>query len=300
MTMNDQDARDRLMDEDLIGRLDAYDAALRPDPAAIENLRAHVLRAAEARPARPASLLDRARSLASFGPSGPSSMFRRPLVGFAAASLLVLLAVGGTFAATAPGAPLYGARLWLENATLPTEAAARADAEMGYLQDRIAEAQAGARDGNGAAVTAAIDAYRATLDAALQAAGGDLSREQRLQQELQLHRAVLTALVASLDGKGNASSAIQAALARNADTIDRIVGQTPTGPPGAGAPANGGGAGQGGPASARPGNAPAGPPQGGAGSGHGPGPGTGGAHPTKTATPNGPNASRSPDPSKKP
>ena len=316
MTMDEQGAHDRLIDEALIGHLDAYDAALDPDPAAIENLRAHVLRAAEARPRRPASRLDRVRALVSSGPSGPSSAFRRPLVGLAAASLLVVLAVGGTFAATAPGAPLYGARLWLEDATLPADPAARADAEMSHLQDRLAEAEAGARSGNGAAVTAAIEAYRATLDEALQAAGGDLTREQRLQVELQRHRAVLEALVTAQQGNGNASTAIQAALDRNADAIDRILREAPAG---TGTPAGGGGAGQGGQSGTHPGNGTAGPAQGGAGQGQGgagqgqggagqgqggasqgQGQGQGGAHATKAPAPNGPNASKSPDPSKKP
>jgi len=295
MTMDEQGAQDRLIDEALIGHLDAYDAALDPHPAAIENLRAHVLRAAEARQRRPASPLDRIRALLLSGPSGPSSAFRRPLVGLAAASLLVVLAVGGTFAATAPGAPLYGARLWLEDATLPADPAARANAEMGHLQERLAEAEAGARSGNGAAVTAAIDAYRTTLDEALQAAGGDVTREQRLQVELQRHRAVLEALVASQEGKGNASSAIQAALDRNADAIDRIVRETPAE---SGTPAGGGAAGQGGQSGTHPGNTPAGPAQGGAGQGQGQG--QGGEHATKSPAPNGPNAPKTPNPSKKP
>ena len=209
-------------------QLDAYaDARLSPDPQARARARAHVM--AEARAA-----LD-ARRVVEVAPR------RRPLFAMAlrprlrlsllAAGLLVaLLAAGGVAAGSGPGGPFYAARLWVEDLTLPAEADARAAAQADRLEQRLAEAERAAAEGNGPAVTAALDAYRATADAALANAGTDPARREHLAAQLGRHVAVLEALVPLVPSR--ASEAIQAAVDRAETRIQEILATPPGTPPG--------------------------------------------------------------------
>ncbi|TME80823.1 MAG: hypothetical protein E6I45_09605 [Chloroflexi bacterium] len=218
--------------------LQAYARAeLQPDTAALGRMRANVLAAVGTQFPRP-SLVERVRgAFAGFGG-------RRAVLAFVTASLVLFALAGGAFAASRAGGPLYGTRLNLETLTLPSEANARTDAQIARLQARLDEASDGAIHGNGAAVTAALDAYRQILDEALAAAGDDVDRDLRLELELERHRVVLTALVGELpDG---AAEAIQRVLDRQAGTIDAIKASGRPAEPGA----NGQGQGAGGQAPA--------------------------------------------------
>ena len=258
MTMDDQTQMREQLDDELQTRLDTYvGTLLEPDANGLARVRASVMTEAHAR-ARAARSPDR-------GVTGWLGLFRRPVFGLAGAALLLLIVAGGAVAAIAesgPGGPLYEARLWLETVALPSDPIARADAQLVRLEDRLDEAEAGATSGNGAAVSAALEAYRETVDATVASDGPNPSREQHLESVLEKHRVVLQTLVVELDGHGNATQAIQRALDKNAETIDRIVSQTPAGGHGSGGPQPGkpgaggqgqGGQGQGGPHASPPG-----------------------------------------------
>lgn len=154
-------------------------------------------------------------------PAGVLGRFRIPVAVAAASLLLLALVVGGVLAASGPGQPFYGVRLFVEELTLPAAGSQRADAEAARLDERLAEARAAAETGNGAAVTAALEAYRATTDAALAAAGGDPARIARLEARLRLHIAVLQALAESVPNQG--SQAIGAAVERTESQILEIL-----------------------------------------------------------------------------
>jgi DNA polymerase-3 subunit gamma/tau len=218
--MTDHERDDWGDDGELRPQLDAYaDARLRPDPEASARVRSRVM--AEAR------LVLEARRDVGEAPRRrlPFVMPRRPRLRFsllAGAWLLVALMVaGGAVAASGPGGPLYAARLWAEDLTLPADADARARAQADHLEERLAEAERAARDGNGAAVTAALEAYRTTAGAALLNAGDDPARREHLATQLGRHVAVLEALAPLVPGR--ASEAIRAAVDRAESRIQEIL-----------------------------------------------------------------------------
>jgi hypothetical protein len=214
MTMHRQD--DWGDDGELRARLDAYAASrLEPDPAATARARATVM--AQARLGRGATrTVDDAP-----GPGLLGRIFRRPALAATAALLGLAVVAGGTVAAAEPGGPLYGARLWVETLTLPSDTNGRAAAELDRLQARLDDATAAAANGNGDAVTAALDAYRQTLAGASAAAGGDPTREEPLVAELGRHQAVLGALATRVPP--TAAAAIQQAVQRTQDKINAII-----------------------------------------------------------------------------
>ena len=248
--------------------LEAYARAeLTPDPARLARMRAELMVQADERLgsrvplALPAVRARRAR----FVPA------------LLAAGLAVLLLGGLTYASSQAGGPLYSARVWLEDATLPTEPAARLNAEIGLLRERLADASQGASEGNGGAVRAALDAYRATVDQAVATAGGDLSLATRLELVLGRHEAVLKALVGRLPA--SAGDAIQRAIDRTEQKIQDVQNAGPGAMPGTSPGANPGTNPGGGPSS-NPGGGPA----------THPGNGSGGApsnHPDKSPPANG-------------
>lgn len=178
-----------------------------PASAALPPLRILPEIAVEPRPA--------ARSAGGFS-------LRRPIAA-AFASIVVMGAMtGGAYAAASgPGQAFYGARLGIENALLPSSADARVDAEIVRLNDRLVEVSQASRQGDGSAVSAALEAYRSIADDALAAAGEDITREERLLVELQRHVIVLQALLGSVPEQ--AATTLQDVLDRSTLTIARIT-----------------------------------------------------------------------------
>lgn len=152
----------------------------------------------------------------------------RGLVLAAAALMVALAAVGGALAASGPGGPFYEARLRIEQVTLPADPEARLDAQVRRLEARLREAEDAAADGNGAAVTAALEAYRAIADAAAGDAGVDASQREHIAAQIGRHVAVLEALVGEVPPR--AAEAIQAAVDRTESRIEEILA-TPPGMP---------------------------------------------------------------------
>jgi hypothetical protein len=192
------------------------------------------------------------------------SMFRRVAMPLLAASVWLGIAVGSISAAQA-GGPLYAARMWIENVTVPQTGAARANAELARLDSRLSEAWSASIRGDTAAVQAALDAYSAIADEAIAASTGDPSLEAIVAAALDKHRLVLSAVFDSLAGKGNDTAAaaielsIQRAIDHNQAVIDRVE-------------ANRAGSGSGGSGSS---NGPAATPGTGSGAGTGTGAGNG-------------------------
>jgi Domain of unknown function (DUF5667) len=236
MTVDRQD--DWGDDGELGARLESYaESHLEPDPAATARTRAvlmvdarRILGAAPVTGAAPISL-------GLTGPGLLGRLFRRPALAATAALLGLAVVAGGTVAASGPGGPLYGARLWVETLTLPSDTTARAAAELDHLQARLDDATAAAANGNGDAVTAALDAYRQTLADASSLATGDPSREQHLIAELGRHQAVLEALLHQVPTP--AAAAIREAVERTQARIDAITPAPgkPVGSPTPGQPA---------------------------------------------------------------
>jgi len=231
--MTDNDRDDWGDDGGLRPQLDAYaDARLRADPEARARSRARVM--AEARAASNA-----AQVVAMPAPVGPVARrsaaeprarlvfgrFRMPATIAATLLLVGVLTVGAAVAGSGPDGPFYAARLWVEDQTLPSDANARAAAQLDRLDARLAEAAAAADAGNGAAVTSALDAYRAGADAALSGAGVDPTRREHLAAELGRHVAVLNALVPLVPDR--ASQAIQAAVDRTELRVQEILAMPP-------------------------------------------------------------------------
>jgi len=222
-------------------RLEAYARArLSASAEATAKVRAEVLNEARRRLAEPPALV-------------PFALDRRRRIRWApallAAVLVLALAVPATFAGSRVGGALYPVRLWLEDATLPGDSAARFDALLGHLQARVDDAASASASGNGAAVSAALQAYWTTVESALVAAGSDLDREARLALVLERHVVVLNTLAIGVPDQ--ARPAINRAIERASDKIDQIKQAQPGthGPTGPGGPS-------GGPPSDRPGANP--------------------------------------------
>jgi hypothetical protein len=236
MTVDRQD--DWGDDGELGARLESYaESHLEPDAGATARTRA-VLMVDARRILGATPVAGTARiSLGLTGPGLLGRLFRRPALAATAALLALAVVAGGTVAASGPGGPLYGARLWVETLTLPSDTSARAAAELDRLQARLDDATNAAANGNGDAVTAALDAYRQTLADASSLATGDPSREQHLIAELSRHQAVLEALTTSLPA--NAAAAVHDAVQRTTDRVDAITHAPgkPVGSPNPGQPA---------------------------------------------------------------
>jgi hypothetical protein len=232
--MTDQERDDWGDDGGLRPQLDAYaDARLRADPEARARSRARVM--AEARAAAPERRLAAAggrRAVASSQPGLRLVLGRFGMPAAVAATLLLVgaLTIGTALAGSGPGGPFYAARLWVEELALPTEAAARAEAQLARLEARLVEAAAAAEAGNGAAVTAVLEAYRAGADEALSDAGIDPARREHLATELGRHVAVLDALVPLVPDR--ASEAIRDAVDRTETRIEEILATPPGVAPG--------------------------------------------------------------------
>ena len=212
-------------DREIERRLDAYARArLSPDRKAAARTRARVMREARLQ-------FEAARIAAHMMPSMAhvprGSTTRRVAVPLLAAGLLLGIAAGSISAAQA-GGPLYPTRMWIESATLPTAGAARASAELGRLDARLFEATAAASRGDVGAVEAALDAYFRIADEATEAAIGDSALEAQVAAALDKHLAVLAAVAASLEGKGNdtavaaVEASIQRAIVHNQAVVDRL------------------------------------------------------------------------------
>ncbi|MEO8462539.1 MAG: hypothetical protein ABI555_04960 [Chloroflexota bacterium] len=176
-----------------------------------------------------ASLIQDARmqSLAStLTPASRAGYLRRRGVAVLLAASLTIASVAGVSAASTAGGPLYGARIWLETATLPADANARALERLHQIDARAQELEQATRGGNGSAVAAAIAAYRDAIDVALTEAGTDSNHLANLEASLGLHVDVLETIKerAPEQAQGGLGRAIEA----SSKAVDKIKATHPT------------------------------------------------------------------------
>ena len=218
-------------------RLESYARArLSPDPQTIARVRARVMREARLQADLPRTTILGAST---------SRRIRRPVarrlsMAILAAAVWLGVAAGSIFAAQA-GGPLYPARLWLEQAALPGEAAARTASELSRLEARLADALSAATRGDTGAVQAALDAYGQIADEVIAATTGNQTLGGTVAAALDKHLAVLGEVAARLADKGNATAAaaVEASVVRAIDhnqvAIDRFESTKPAAGAGGGA-----------------------------------------------------------------
>jgi hypothetical protein len=215
-------------DDELTRRLEAYAGArLSPDLSTTIRMRARVMAAAHRQAALARADADRAAGAAIAARAQADrtrrSQWRRPLTALLAAGLTLGVGVGSV-AASQAGGPLYGVRIWTETLTLPSEADARAQAELQRLEDRLAEAAAATAAGDMNATNAALEAYAAIVSEATEDAGNDVSAAAALETGVRSNIDVLTVLVERFEtGQGQAGEAIQRALQRAIDRSDSAL-----------------------------------------------------------------------------
>ncbi|MBI2776114.1 MAG: hypothetical protein HYX57_02440 [Chloroflexi bacterium] len=212
--------------EELALRLQAYASArLTPDRLAATRMRGALVEEARMRALR----------AQISGRSGASSP-RRRAASLLLAAALTLASAAAVGAASAPGGPLYGTRLWIEAATLPAEANSRAVERVRQIEERLADAERAAAAGDEAGVAAAIQAYRDAVRVALEEAGSDAARLERLRLALGLQVTVLETLAGKVPNA--AVNGIERAIQASQNAADRIQrgkppidsGQDPSGP----------------------------------------------------------------------
>ena len=248
--MMDEDFVERRpADLEIYRRLDAFaQVRLTPDAAAMARIRTALMGQALA--------LADARSAALTTPAPlPVALPERPAIGFprpqrraTAAVLAACLVVGvgaGSVAASQAGGPLYGPRMWIEAATLPSDPMARANAQLGRLDARLQEVRIASGSGNAGAAEAALAAYAvivADLDAQ---ASANSAVAASLEDGMARRQVVLIGLLDKVPAQ--AQDAIQHALQQGANAIDG-TGEDPhpgnPARPGAGGQGGGGGGGQ--------------------------------------------------------
>jgi hypothetical protein len=223
---------------EVIRRLEAFaDTRLEPTVAATSRMRAAVMVAAHRQAAllaadaagtavvvmpaaRPAETAAGAARRPSWLDAVP---WRRPAAAIMA-GCLTLGVLAGTALAVRPGGPLYAARIWTEAANLPAadEQLARAQAEIQRLGARLGEVEAAAAAGDGPALSAALEAYAAIVREAAAGTAGDPAAEQAVQQAIERHMLVLTALAATVPAP--AQAALQHAIASSTEALDDVDG----------------------------------------------------------------------------
>jgi hypothetical protein len=161
--------------------------------------------------------------------------FRRVGAVVLAASFAVSLAVAGV-AAARPGGSLYETRLWAETLQLPRDPSARAIAELDRLKTRLLEIGEASRAGDSAGLMAALQAYQTIVDEASTSAilAGDEVAAAALQTGVGHNVEVLQALLGKVPTHADAaiSTALDAAIARSTDAVDRIGASRPADAPG--------------------------------------------------------------------
>ena len=142
--MMDEDFVERRpADLEIYRRLDAFaQVRLAPDAAAMARIRTALMGQALALADARSAALTSPAPLPVALPERPAIAFPRPQRRAAAAVLAACLVVGvgaGSVAASQAGGPLYGPRMWIEAATLPSDPMARANAQLGRLDARLQE-----------------------------------------------------------------------------------------------------------------------------------------------------------------
>jgi len=244
----------RPADLEIYRRLDAFaQVRLAPDAPAMARIRTALMGQAFALAGARSAALTSAAPLPVALPERPAFAFPRPQRRAAAAVLAACLVVGvgaGSVAASQAGGPLYGPRMWIEAATLPSDPMARANAQLARLDARLEEVRIASGTGNAGAAEAALDAYIvivADLDAQ---AATNSAVAASLEDDMARRQVVLIGLLDKVPAQ--AQDAIQHALQQGSNAIDGTGVDPRSGKPAQGGNGQGGqsqggsGSGQGG------------------------------------------------------
>jgi hypothetical protein len=140
---------------------------------------------------------------------------------FSLALALLLLGGGAVAAESGPGQPFYQLRLGIASFTLPGQGEARERGLAAQLDDRLNEADAAVRNGDGHAAEVAIQAYLHTLDELKRDGGLDPAVLADLQHRLDVLRALMST------APSHATNGLQQAI----DAAKHASGETPIGKP---------------------------------------------------------------------
>jgi uncharacterized coiled-coil protein SlyX len=146
-----------------------------------------------------------------------------------ALAMAAALTIGTSAAVMAapPGSAFFNARVVIESALLPSQSDARLATREQHLKDRLAEADAAASSGDFVALEAALAAYRAEVDSAVDEQGDSLDRLAHLEAMLAKHVAVLEAL----EAKVPAQASIEKAIDSSQKAVERLQEKAKTGTP---------------------------------------------------------------------
>lgn len=197
--------------EELLRELRAYAGTrLSPDAHASHRMRVAVLeRAQTVRPVRSPFLIR--RTIFTFLRAGTM------------VALVAVLAVGtGATAglAASPGGPLYGVRLSVEDAFLPSMGLARTVAQVNQIDERVDEAQAAAAHGDAGGVTAALSAFEVKVNVAVRDAGTDPAQLGHVQAAVSMHLPTLQALLAA---RPRLAAVVERAIQASRQALDQIA-----------------------------------------------------------------------------
>lgn len=202
--------------EEVAQRLHAYASArLTPDRVAQERIRAAVVEEARMRALESSIGTARHRH-----PAGP-----RRLTALLLAAGLTLAGAAAVAAGSGPGGPFYGAVVWFQTATLPSDADARALERVRQIEERLLDAERAAASGDANAVAAALQAYREAVAEALAEVGTDGIHLARLEAALGHHVAVLEALSGHVPAA--ATNGIERAIEASQKAVDKLEASKP-------------------------------------------------------------------------
>ena len=212
----------RPADLEIYRRLDAFaQVRLAPDAAAMARIRTALMGQSLALADARAAALTTPAQLSVALPDRPAVAIPRPGRRAAAAVLAACLVVGiaaGSVAASQAGGPLYGTRMWIEAATLPSDPMARANAQLARLDARIQEVRIASGNGNAGAAEAALEAYAvivADLDAQ---AAANSAVAASVEDDMARRQVVLIGLLDEVPAQ--AQDAIQHALQEGANALN--------------------------------------------------------------------------------
>jgi hypothetical protein len=142
---------------------------------------------------------------------------RRITLSLAAAVLAGLLIGSTAFAASRAGGPLYEARLNVESLLLPSDPAARLDAQLAAAQARLADIVDASGRGDTGAMAAAIEAYDAAI-ANLDSTTAQAT--ERARDAIRVHLAVLEQLLEAATGQS--ANGLENAVQHSSVVIERF------------------------------------------------------------------------------
>jgi ribonuclease BN (tRNA processing enzyme) len=153
-------------------------------------------------------------------PAGP-----RRLTALLLAAGLTLAGAAAVAAGSGPGGPFYGAVVWLQTATLPSDTDARALERVRQIEERLLDAERAAASGDANAVAAALQAYREAVAEALAEVGTDSIHLARLEAALGHHVVVLEALSGHVPDA--ATNGIERAIEASQKAVDKLEASKP-------------------------------------------------------------------------